>query len=347
MRNLGLATASFFLSILLIEIILKINGKYNYLTKNELISSDSVYERPFNSKQKHKHPDLNYLIENYFDKDGVKNFSKIETQQKKNLIGIFGDSHVENIAIDRIFEYSTLLNENIDGYQVINYGIGGYSAELVFLRYLKYQNKHDLKYVFYMFMPGDQNSKNLINFDKNGNFEIKKIKVNLIIKLFSKLNLTYFSIDIFYKLRSSLFEDHSLIDINNYSQVLANRIAKKTYHELKEDSEYFYKLLNTFQTEVNNNNGKFFVIVFPDKNNINYFENTIKSYNLKINYFILDSELAYSRELFFTNDGHWNEKGNLFFAKNLEKIFDNLGIPFNRKIDKNIIISKINNFYKN
>jgi hypothetical protein len=347
MKNLGLVIASLLLSILLIEIILKIQNKYNYLTKNELIASDSVYERPFNSKQKHKHPDLNYIIQNYFDMDGVKNFSKIETSQKKNLIGMFGDSFIENIAVDRIFEYSTLLNENINNYQVINYGIGGYSAELAFLRYLKYQDKHDLKYVFYMFFPGDQKSKSLINFHKNGSFEVKKNKINLFIKLISKLNLTYFLIDIFYKIRSFLFEDHSLIDINNYSQVLANRIAKKNYNELKEDSEYFYKLLNAFQNEVKKNNGKFFVIIFPDKNNINYFEKTIKNYNLKINYFILDSELAYSKELFFINDGHWNEKGNLLFAKNLEKIFDNSGIHFNKKIDENIIIFNINNYYKN
>ena len=165
--------------------------------------------------------------------------------------------------------------------------------------------------------------------------------------MISKLNLTYFLIDNFYKIRSLLFEDHSVIDINNYSQVLANRIATKSYYELKEDSEYLHKLLNIFQNEVKKNNGKFFVIVFPDKNNINYFKKTIEDYNLKINFFILDSELAYSKELFFINDNHWNEKGNLFFAKNLEKIFDDLGINLNKKIDEDIIISKINNYYKN
>ena len=85
MKNLGLIIASLLLSILLIEIILKIQNKYNYLTKNELIASQSVYERPFNSKQKHKHPDLNYIIENYFDIDGVKNFSKIETSSQVYL----------------------------------------------------------------------------------------------------------------------------------------------------------------------------------------------------------------------------------------------------------------------
>lgn len=226
-KNLALIITSLFLSILLIEIILKIHGKYKHLTKNELVASESVYERPFNSKQKHKHPDLNYIIENYFDRDGVKNFSKIETSQKKNLIGVFGDSFVENIAVDGIFEYSTLLNKYINNYQVINYGIGGYSTELAFLRYLKYQNKHDLKYVFYMFFPGDENSRGLIKFHKNESFEVKKIKINLFIKFISKLNLTYFLIDIFYKIRSFLFEDHSVIDINNYSQVLATELPRK------------------------------------------------------------------------------------------------------------------------
>jgi hypothetical protein len=195
-------------------------------------------------------------------------------------------------------------------------------------------------------MPGDQYSRSLINFDKNNNFEVKKIKINLFIKLISKLNITYFTIDIFYKIRAALFEDHTSIDINNYSQVLANKIAKRTYDELKNDSKYFYNLLNNFQIEVNKKNGKFFVIVFPDKNNINFFEKTIKEYNLNINYFVLDSELAYSKKLFFTNDGHWNEKGNLFFSKNLEKILGSIGIDFKKKIDEKKILLSINYFYK-
>ena len=140
-----------------------------------------------------------------------------------------------------------------------------------------------------------------------------------------------------------LFTVHPKIEIRRIRPFHPNG-ARMT---LDEWAQALFYVLNIFQNEVKKNNGKFFVIVFPDKNNINYFEKTIKDYNLKINYFILDSELAYSKELFFINDGHWNEKGNLFFAKNLEKIFDNSGIHFNKKIDENIIISNINNYYKN
>ena len=84
-KKIVLLIFSILLPIILIEILLNFNGKYKNLTSTKLIPSDSIYERPSSSIQKQKHPDLKYIINNYFDEDGVKNFTNTKTSNKKNI----------------------------------------------------------------------------------------------------------------------------------------------------------------------------------------------------------------------------------------------------------------------
>lgn len=127
---------------------MRVIGLYSDLANTTLEPSASIYEKPKNSFQRNKHPDLYYVNSNYFDLEGVKNEKKITTS-KKNIIDMFGDSMIENYAVNPKFDFSNILNSNIINYEVINYGVGRYQAEQVFLRYLKYKD-HDLKYVFYL-----------------------------------------------------------------------------------------------------------------------------------------------------------------------------------------------------
>ena len=126
-KNIVLLIFSLFFSLFLIEIILIFKGTYVSLTKNKLVPSAALYERPSSSFQKVKHPDLNYLTSNYFDENGVKNYSNIPTNKKKNIIGFFGDSFTENINIKKDFEFSNILNKVTSDHEVVNYGVGGYA----------------------------------------------------------------------------------------------------------------------------------------------------------------------------------------------------------------------------
>ena len=116
---------------------------------------------------------------------------------------MFGDSFTENVAIDKNFEYSLLLSNHISGYQVVNYGVGGYSADQVFIRFLKYKN-HDIKHVVYLFYPNDNYFKTKSKFIDDGSYIISKPDINLFFKMVGKLNLTYLAIDIYYYLKSKL-----------------------------------------------------------------------------------------------------------------------------------------------
>jgi hypothetical protein len=344
-KNLTLVFLSIFLSILVIEIFLRVIGLYSDLANTTLEPSASIYEKPKNSFQRNKHPDLYYVNSNYFDLEGVKNEKKITTSKKKNIIGMFGDSMIENYAVNPKFNFSNILNSNIINYEVINYGVGGYQAEQVFLRYLKYKD-HDLKYVFYLFIPGDQESYKLLTFNNNDEYKINRIEINPIFKILGKLNITYLSIDAYLKLKSVIFEDRSLIEKNNYPQLLANRIAKKSLESGRNDMEHFAKLIETFQKTVEINNAKFFVILYPDKNHINFFQESLKLKSLKVDYFILDDSLATNKKFQFKNDNHWNEYGNLEFARNMKNFLNNnLKVKFRSDNNYKETEKAINAFY--
>jgi hypothetical protein len=344
-KNLILFFFSIFFSIFLIEIFLRIAGLYRDLTNINLEPSASIYDKPKNSIQKNKHPDLHYLNSNYFDLDGVKNNKKVRTLQKKNIIGFFGDSFIENYAVDPEFEFSNVLGMQIIDYETVNYGVGGYNAEQAFLRYLKYKN-HDFKYVFYLFMPGDQESLGLVTFNQVGEYIVNKRKINPIFSTLGKLHITYFAMHIGLKIRAVIYEDLSSIDKSNYPHVLANRIARQDIQFQKTGMKNFAKLIEAFNREVVNNNAKFFIILYPEIHHINYFEETLRSTGLKVDYFTLDYSLATNKKFQFKNDDHWNEYGNLIFSKNIRYFLNkNLSINFKKPENYILIEEKIKNFY--
>ena len=361
-KNFFLLFFSIIISLCLVEIILAISGKYKNLTHNRLSPSDAIYERPFSSEQKHKHPDLNYIIINSFDKDGVKNFDQIPSSQKNNIIAIFGDSFTENIAIEKKFEYSNLINQKLANNTLVNYGIGGYSADQSFIRYLKYKD-HNIKHVFLFLLPGDEIFATKSTFYNDGSYKIYKNELNIFFHILGKLNFTYFVIDSFYIIRDLLRNNHTTIKIDNYNQVLSNKINKKFYSRDTSECEAqpticeinLLNLLITFRKEVEKNNATFHILVFPEEKYISYLTKILNKAEKKFSYYVLHTDLAKQRDfenkeltikqLIFKNDSHWNEYGNLFFAQNLISIFDDLQIKLN-DLELSIDENDIDQFYK-
>lgn len=361
-KNLILLCSSILIIFFLLEIFLKFLGKYQNLTKNNLSPSEAIYERAHSSIHNYKHPDLNYIIRNYYDSDGVKNFEKITTSDKKNIIGFFGDSFTENVGVDRNFEYSYILGQNIKNYNIVNYGVGGYSADQVFIRFLKYKH-HDIKYVFYHLMPGDEGFSTKSKFYNDGKFQIDKPKLNIIFQSIGKLSLTYFIIDSYYLLKSIFKQSYSFNNIENYNSILSNKIYQKFYHKDLDKCEHIIKknkqtnnyedcklkllnLLKIFQSEAESKNIKFFVLVYPDSNYVSFFKEVLRVGENNISYFVLDSDLANNKKLIFKNpqDPHWNEYGNIYYANNLLEILSLIGID-KKKINKNKLFKQVDNFY--
>ena len=227
-KNIFLLFFSILFSLLVMELFLFIFGKYDNLVINNLEPSPAIYERAHTSIQRHKHPDLNYVIINKFDSDGVKNFGDIITSDKKNIIGIFGDSMVENIAVDNKFEFSTLLDQTLKNYKVVNYGTGGYSADQIFIRYLKYKN-HDLKHVFYLFTHGDKIFQTKSTFNDDGSYLINYPELNNFYNTIGKIRLTYLVVDSYFLFKNIFNTNFTLSSEKNYKSILANKIYKKFY----------------------------------------------------------------------------------------------------------------------
>lgn len=344
-KNLILTFCSVIFSILIIEIFLRFIDLYSDLTNIDLKPSTSIYEKPKNSSQKHKHPDLDYININYFDFDGVKNPATISTSQKKNIIGFFGDSFIENYAVNQKFEFSNILNLQLIDYNAVNYGVGGYNTEQSFLRYLKYKN-HDLKYIFYLFMPQDQETLGLITFNNTDQYIINSVKINPILSIIGKFQITYFILDVGLKIRTIMFQDLSDIEKSNYPHILANHAARKNLKHKEQEIKNFAQLIEAFKKEVETNQGKFIVILYPVSSHINYFEETLRLSKLKIDYFILDSKLSTDPKYQFNNDNHWNEYGNLEFQKNVKYYLKtNYEVNFVNNFDELKTAKEIEDFY--
>ena len=68
--------------------------------------------------------------------------------------------------------------------------------------------------------------------------------------------------------------------------------------------------------------------------------------NLKVNYFVLDNLLVTEKKFKFKNDDHWNEFGNLEFARNLKTFLNNnLKINFSNNNNYKNIEKEIDDFY--
>jgi len=357
-KNIFLLILSILFSLFLVEVFLLFSGKYKNLTKNNLKPSLAIYERANSSIQKHKHPDLDYTITNFFDADGVKNFDKKNTSDKKNIIGIFGDSFVENIAVDKKFEYSNLLNELMINNTVVNYGTGGYSADQVFIRYLKYKD-HDIKHVFFLLMPGDQGFSTNSIFKDDGTYTIPQPELNLFYQILGKLNITYLIIDVYYYAKSLFSENYTYTKKESYNSVLANKIYKKFYNKGLKKCEYdifdencmknLSNLLMIFKKEVEDNGAKFHVLLYPNKDHFAYFYKVIKLKNINLNYFYLENNLESGsiingKKISFINDDHWNEYGSYEFAKNLINFFVEVGIEIKNN-NFNVNFNDIEVFY--
>lgn len=351
--NLLLIITSTLIGLVIFEFVLKIYGRYNHLSEQKLVLSDAIYEKPKSSVLKNEHPDLKIIILNQYDSEGIRNHDVIQTKNKKNISGIFGDSHVENINIKDEFQFTTLLNNHFEDQTFVNYGVGGYSLDQIFIRYLTF-SQHDIKKIYYVFSGNDAgtiNSNNLIKFTNN-DYELIKPKFRFFQKIIGKLNITYFLIDVYYIIRSKIYLKHTLVDIDNYPKKLAEKLYYKFLSESASDKNQidnivlFNKILKTFKEVANKNNASFSIIILPSKEENDAFERMVKNKeNFEIiNLYNLSKNISdeFNKNLKFKNDSHFNEYGNLIIFEFIKNFINNQNVSqdyipqykIKKKIDK-------------
>jgi hypothetical protein len=329
MKNILLLILSLAFSLFICEMILFMNGRYNDPV-NTTYSSDIIWERPAATSEYEVHPDLHFPVPVKFDHSGVRNDGPIETEEKKNIYAFFGDSFTENRRILSELTFTEILGRLIPDVAVVNYGVGGYGLDQSYLRYEKFSH-HDIKRVFYVFCDNDFRNlyeTNLVDTNQNNELVFLKPKRNWVKYLVSKLRVTYLIIEAYYKMWNIKYNDQKIAKAvyrpeykkrfhDQYADSMLESLLSNTYDENSDIASFrnkFRMILQHWNNELNGKGIRFDIIVLP-----NYEAQlaAIKLFgDLPLNVLYLTDYLGNTdwSEYHFKNDGHWNEKGNLFAA---------------------------------
>ena len=285
-------------------------------------------------------------------------FRIVESEQLNQNIFFLGDSITAGLGAkgDKIFPALISKNLKSNGF---NFGVNGYSTDQSYIILKDYIKKYKPKYVFYTFVNNDlefnmknyipMGNKTLIGKPKlNQNLEVKEKEFFLIKNSNIKQKLSEF-------VNSNIAIYRFLALIKNYS-TLYNRQKTEIFYQnfsfdynfesqlKKKQIDLFFKILKEMKKLCDENGSEFYLIkafslddskyaslkIKPD----NYkeykdFNNqiSIKSKEKNINYIKIDNveSLSLHNNNFFFNindviyDGHYNENGHEFFAKEILK----------------------------
>ena len=81
---------------------------------------------------------------------------------------------------------------------------------------------------------------------------------------------TYLVIDSFYIFRSLLYPNHSVINVDNYNQILANKIAKSKQQKPQAELDEFFNILKKFQEVAERNQVNLQCLFFQLKKALNF-----------------------------------------------------------------------------
>jgi hypothetical protein len=350
LKNTALTLFAVTLSLLLAEFALRIEGRYQDLVSQVLVPSPAIWEPPANHIEFRPHPDLKAPIEIRFDRDGVRNHSDPSTREKRNIIGFFGDSFVENRRIEDRFSFTSILDVAASpGARVVNYGVDGYGLDQSYLRYKKYEN-HDIHDVVYVFCENDLRNlyeTSLTEMTPDGeDIAFNVPRINPLYQLIGRFRITYLVISGYYKarelvdfikvgkwewksLRSEqlLPEDYRARSQDQYvDTITTDFLSARTSPATLRLSQKFIVLLQKWKREVEAANRTFSVLVLPRQIDDEVATKLFRDFDGNIVHSI--DYFANYKNWRFQTDGHWNEYGN---EKVAELISSDWRFPFHER----------------
>ncbi len=364
LKNAAVLVIAIILSLGVAEGALRVEGRYHDLASQLLIPSPAIWDRPANQIEFGRHPDLNVPIEIRFDRDGVRNHSEDPTGDKRNIIGFFGDSFVENRRIEDRFSFTSILDAAArPGARVVNYGVDGYGLDQEYLRYKKYET-HDIRDVVYVFCENDLRNlyeTDLTHLTSDGDIVFNEPRINRFYRFMGRFHLTYLVISASYKLGGlvdriesgkwqskkvgSLIEkDWQTRFYDQYAtSITADFLSSEPSAGTLRLAQKFVVLLDKWKREVEASRRTFTVLVLPRKLDDALATKLFRNF---------DGNVIHSTEFFkncencmFQNDGHWNEYGNERIA---EFVMADADFPFRKKFKMTDLASLktvINEYY--
>jgi hypothetical protein len=308
-------------------------GRYDDAVARTLVPADTIWERPPDTVQFQKHPDLDYNVRVVFDHQGVRNEGPVQTAEKKHILGFFGDSFTENRRVDDELSFTSILGSIAErGRSVVNFGVNGYGVDQAYLHYLKYADL-DIDHVFFVFYSNDL--RNLYETDlavlEDGKLSFRKPQPNRLVTFLGKLRLTYLAVDSYNRI-SALFHPASAdfspeaLQRELSSNTDLGEARDKRYHDEYADSVVrdflsdtptqptrdlaakFVAVLDAWKAETASRGRAFTIVVLPGQ-----LETALaRKMELEKRFDTVYLRSAVGDEgVYFKNDDHWNELGNL------------------------------------
>jgi hypothetical protein len=365
LQHAALVLVSLGISVAAVEVALAIDGRYDRLATQALVSSPAIWERQANEVAKTVHPDLRVMIEARTDSTGVRNHSALATDRKERIIGVFGDSSTENRRVDDRFTFTSLLDGTTGTRaRVVNYGVDGYGLDQSYLRYKKYE-AHDIRHVIYFFCANDLRNlyeTGLAEVTPAGEVVLRPPREKRLRRLLGRLRVTYLALTAYHQLAGALRgskggdpatfrQERNAADRrarvhNAYADAMVDDFMTETPRdETMRWARMFLLVLQKWQAEVTSRGRSFTVLVLPQPAETAVAEKLLKAFNGRVTY--LERGYGESDAFKFRNDGHWNEYGNLRAA---EIIAGNPDLPFHQDIVNPAFLegwkSRIDEYYR-
>ena len=346
--NFILVLSSVLASFFLVEYFLRnFYPKYEFAAERSNFTIDPirVWSRLPSSYFDGHHPDtgeIHTVIHNNLALRQHRNFTDQQLENSLNL-GFFGDSYVENVRIPVQNSFSEpldyLLDRRLEDVNVLNFGVDAYGTDQSFLFYSQVSQTVPLDYVFYVFSVNDLRNiyeNGLFNINEEGQLvNIPPRRSTWLKRRLGNYHTTYLLIDIVERMRNLFGASHpeeALSELGRRARFRSPRAlaiedqleAGSMTRDLAWSIEVFRKLLQRWQQMVEENGGKFYVILLPRQGESNTWRIVGEGFSAidlfqRFNENISDYNYL---DIRFKNDGHWNEKGNWLAAVELYRFLE-------------------------
>ncbi len=215
--NLALLLVSGLAGLLLCEIGLRLfHPKYQYLAEAAFVRDPTLIYSPIpNHCGTFPHPDTaerHSVCHNSLGLRQHRDFSARDLESRVN-IGFFGDSFTENVHVPAQHSFTEpldyLLNAGGGGFNVLNFGVGGYGTGQSLLRYEASSVREAFDHLFYVYYENDllnDQAASLFQLNDAGQLERNRAAAQGGFNLLSRLHLSYLVLDAFGRLSLHLDE---------------------------------------------------------------------------------------------------------------------------------------------
>jgi hypothetical protein len=306
-----------------------------------------IWRRVPRAERRGPHPDTGRSHRIIYDNLGLRQHRDLGERELDGAtnIGFFGDSYTENLRMAVQYSFTDVLDYLLDQsgrrsgrrYNVLNFGVDGYGTDQEYVYYRTWPLASQLRYVFYVLSMNDLRNiyeNDLFGLDQGGELVRRPApELPWYLAIASRLHTTYLLIDLRNRLRGDSRQRELAAFLSHHERKLRKQYRERRHSERadaidetltpdpeSEDAQrslaVFRALLAQWSREVEAHGGRFLIAAIPEE------EEGTAGRSLARDYAVVNLWDLFRRDwpeldpatLVFRNDGHWNERGNMYAA---------------------------------